>query len=172
MRFIFCFSLLFLLLTSCSQQKSIYFPVLYKGWVQVPASDTGYTTSFFQEDGRMRLSCKKEGDFHVSWNLEVLKTKYVVFGLKAEEIQIDVSPGIGVGFSLKPYYLEYPYYLEDPSEVLSWDDFEFVLSETSEFFMLYERPGEIEHNFYIEGIVKLTNNARRRRIKRLISKSK
>jgi hypothetical protein len=139
---------------------------MYKGWVQVPITDTSYSTSFFGEDGRIRLSFVKEGDFQASWNLDVLNGKNIVFGFKAEEVQIIVSPGRGVSLKLNPFYVEHP------SEALDWDDFEFVLSETSEFFMLYDRPDEIEPSFYIEGIVKLNDNARSRRIKRLITKIK
>lgn len=162
-RLIIFLSLLYLLLASCSRQKPLYFPVLYKGWVNVPDSDTTYSTAYFQEDGRMRLSYIKEGDFEASWNLEVLKAKKVVFGFKTKEIKISVSPERGVSLELHPYYVDHP------SEVSSWENFEFVLSETSEFFMLYDRPDEIEPHFYLEGIVKLNDNARSRRVKRLMT---
>lgn len=164
MLYIFCFSLLFLHFASCSRQKALNFPVLYKGWVNLPDSDTTYSTAYFQEEGRMRLSYIKEGDFEASWNLEVLKAKKVVFGFKTKEIKISVSPERGVSLELHPYYVDHP------SEVSRWEDFEFILSESSEFFMLYDRPDEIEPHFYLEGIVKLNDNARSRRVKRLITK--
>ena len=160
-RFFISLPVLFILNASCSPQKVIYFPVIYKGWVEEPITDSSHATSFFLEDGRIRLSRVSEGDYQATWNLEILNAKNVVFQLKAQEAQIIISPELGVDLKLIPLYVDYP-------EIANSSDFEFVLSEPSEFFMLYDRPDEIEPKFYIEGIVKLGIKARNRRIKQLI----